>query len=165
MSLCGLTCQTVIMLDNCLEWRVCYSLCHAGVAKVRVISGKPNSKNNWTYPFFSNLYRGILTQTSITTDLNICRQPSTDGLFVILFLKTQHIPRYLSLLSFTSRKLWSFSKRHNFSTNDCLSVCLSVSTCVSYSPVCLRVFLSFLRLCQVLMLFAPILMLLSWRFN
>lgn len=41
---------------------------------------------------FSNLYLEPVSQTLISTDLDICKQPSTDGLFVILFLKKHEYP-------------------------------------------------------------------------
>lgn len=82
------------MLDNCLEWGVYYSVYNAGILEVWFCQShtleKKNSKNNLpTHIILSNLYLGVLSQTLMTTDLDIYRQPSTDGLFVILFLKTQ----------------------------------------------------------------------------
>lgn len=42
-----------------------------------------------TLIILTNLYCGVLSQTLIPTDRDIYWQPCTDGLFDILFLKTQ----------------------------------------------------------------------------
>lgn len=95
---------------------------------VIVIPWEEHSKNNLrTHIILSHLYLVVLSQPLITTDRDICQQPSTDGLFVILFLKT-----------------WASHAICHFCPLSCENSGVSVSWVTSPPMTPLSVFLSFL---------------------
>lgn len=171
MLLCGLTYQTFIVLDNCsvsaflspttqVYWKLNLSQSDLDTR---------NSKNNLpTYSIRSNLCFALLSQTLITTDPDICRQPPWRPL--CHFYSWKHAYPTLSV-TFVLLAAKTVEFHFSWVTSPPMTLCL-VSVRL---PPCQHVSLALLfllveesfhpRSCQVLCYFASVQMLLCCTCN
>lgn len=165
-----LTYQTFIMLDNCSEWRVYYSGSRQVFWKLRFVipCGKYNNKNNLhIHIILINLHLALLSHSLITTDPD---NPPLTAFLSFCSWKREH-----PTLSVTFCPLSYENSRVSVSWVTSSPMTLHLSVFLS-SPVppCQHMCLwlpcfvwecFYLQPCQVFVLLAPILMLLSCACN